>query len=797
MATLSQTLQQNQQTVVGANGQLQKQAIDPNNALNPDGTPKAPTLQQLTGQAGLASAPTTPGGVGAIGGTPDQMKMAGTPQQKQASLADATNVNAQGPAANNLSTALRQQQVNSTATTAQQAEIQKSTDMNNMGQLGDRVNDLVNQQFQGLSNQGNAAAAADTAANGTGGSAGVAVSTATTINDAQGNPLTGPALTSAQAALSALRADPTNQNLMLNVNQALGYNVATQLSPAQINNMYQSSTAAIAAAGGAGVNTLKASDLVGLPNFGYSLAQLSSLLEVPQDQVAQMSVGDIKNKINAIGSAEMSSASKNDQLANSNNIGQAEQGLATKAGQQLSATGIRGSEANYSSMEQQITNADQINFGGKTYQVDDLLSSPTLSSIITNVISSGPDSDMWKQMAASEPSLMNFVMKNQQVLTDAANTLQQGAQTFTDTQTANQALSSMGGVKVPDTIMSQLVPNWGQLSASKIDPNSIPALQYAQQNPGKATGFATALSSYPQLTSTIALMTPAQLAQAGIGDTSNPHWNTVVNNLNTTNTVNGIDPSSTAGVDKLVSLGFSGVTSAGQLMAQMQNAKGTNALFPGSNSNIPDISMVTTNGQLDGAKLKSWLLANNKPDIISISNGSYPPFNPINAPSTASLSPVQSDIYSKVGNAVAGSTKPFVLSDKSNLNLQDLQYLKQNPNPKIDSGSVNNLLINAVNDNTNTSINKAMTAATPQDQISQLQGLLANNKDGSYNTTTVNNKIKVLQQAISAEDAAAQQRESDRKAATRAGQITTAENLAVPGAGTLAQAVNNWSGGKW
>ncbi len=75
MASLAETLRNNRQDtqlVRGAGGVLTEQ--------------KPQDLQQLAGQAGLATSPTTPIGAAMVGGNPDQQKMAGTPAQLSASL---------------------------------------------------------------------------------------------------------------------------------------------------------------------------------------------------------------------------------------------------------------------------------------------------------------------------------------------------------------------------------------------------------------------------------------------------------------------------------------------------------------------------------------------------------------------------------------------------------------------------------------------------------------------------------------------------------------------------------------
>lgn len=443
MPSLADTLQQNKNSLVttrDANGNLVQQG--------PQG------VQQLAANAGLPAPPVTAAGTAAIGGTPDQQKMAGTPQQKQAALTIA-----QQPQ-QNLQTALREGQARTQQTGAEQAETQKSQSLKDLGQMGDRVNDFINSQRAKLT----------TAANGPG----VQVSAQSAGTNAAGQQQD---LTSVQPLLSQLRADPTNQQLMLQVNKALGYDVNTQLDPSQINQLYQDSTSAIAA-GGAGVvdDKLTVAQLTQDPKFGYTTQQLSGLLGIPEDQLSGMNVAQIHDQVSKVMTDEFNKSQQLGQQAQSTELGGAQRAQAASLGREASATGIRATEDDFKKLNTSIANADQVSFGGKQMSVEDMLSNDNISKTITDYINSAPGSAARTQLEKTEPGLVDFINKNQAVLADAASKLSAGAQTFQETQAANKQLSTFGGSQISDDLMSKLVPGWGQLSADKLTVGASPVL---------------------------------------------------------------------------------------------------------------------------------------------------------------------------------------------------------------------------------------------------------------------------------------------------------------------------------
>lgn len=415
-------------------------------------------LQSLSQKAGLQSPPLTAQGASGVGANPHQIKMIGTPQQKTSALAQASQPG------QSLQDTLRQGQGNerSQATGAEASTMEKSRDLQNLGNIGDRVAGFVDAQRAKLQ----AAATANTP---------VEVQAAAQFN--------GKDVSQIKGLLAQLRAAPGDQNLQLQVNQALGYDTKQQLSPDQINQLYQSATEAISSgAAGNVANDLTVEDLTQDPKFGYDSAELAHLLGLPEDQVKGMNIQNIRDQIQRIQADEYSNTTKLEQQAQSGSLGGAERALARTGAREASRVGTRSTEADMQHLEEQIANADQVSFGGKQYSVEDLLKDDNISGIVSNYLDSAEGSAERAQLEQTEPQLVEFIKKNQNLLSDAASRLSAGAQEFGDIQKSNQAIAA----SLPANLAKIVAPEAGSLQASRIDVSKQPILQYLQQNPNAA-----------------------------------------------------------------------------------------------------------------------------------------------------------------------------------------------------------------------------------------------------------------------------------------------------------------------
>jgi hypothetical protein len=481
-SSLQSVVSQNRKTLQkGSDGTLSETDASP------------PSISQLAGQAGLPAPPTDAASAAALGANPHQVKMQGSPAQVQSAIQQASAPQDQ------LATQVRQTQARSQTTDQEAQGKQKSADMQDLGGLGDRVSKFIDTQRQKLA------------------------ATQVKATDVQGAAPTGytlPADPNAIAAIKdaakALLANPQDMNSLLTLNKSLGKSTDQTITSEELQQLYEDSTSTLSRSGAQAVqDKLQVEDLVGQQGFGYDLPTLSHLLNVPQDQLAKFSVTQLRQAIDAEQKQEFSKSSQLGQQAQSNVLGSAEKAQAASLGRETSATGVRASEADFAHMDQQIQNADQVQFGGQTYQVDQLLKDDTISGIIKQYLDN-PNSAASKQLAQSEPGLLQFITKNQAVLKDASDALGAGAQAFQGIQTSNTALNKVGDQTLDTGLLKAVLPGYGELSATKLDPTksaffqgmdglSDPAKKnYAQEANNLAAG-------HPDIASQFAKLTPEQL----------------------------------------------------------------------------------------------------------------------------------------------------------------------------------------------------------------------------------------------------------------------------------------------
>lgn len=583
MATLADTLRQ------------QRQGITTRDASGTLSTETPEEIGTLANKAGLQAPPTTPIGGAMIGANANQQKMMGTPQQKQAVF----NANAQAPDST-LQNALRRQQVRTQASAPEQQEKQKSEDMQNLGSLGDRVTDFINAQRQNLEGQAGQ---------------GVAVANASSIDLGNG----AQDLTPYASDIAALRNNPSDMNAQLKVNQDLGLNVNNTLSADQINNLYESSNQSLATGGANTVSdSLSVNDLVNSGKFGYDMNSLSGLLGVPADQLQGMTVGALKNKIDQVTQDEFTHSQQLQQQSQSGQLGQAERGLAQQQGQEASRTGLRASEADMNSLVNQIQNSDQVSFGGKNYNVDDLLKDSTVSGIITDYLNAAPGSPDRAQLEKTEPQLIDFINKNQAVLADAATKISGGAQQFGNLQQQNKKTATLGGA-LSDDVASKLIPNYGQLSATAIDPSKIPVLAVAQSlTPDQTRTYGANISnltSIPGAANELVQLTPNEISQLQLDSTSpSAPYQQYTQNVQRYQQIQGA-----RSIDQLTPLLFSQGTPPNLAQDVKQNAA-MNALGLGGD---PSLSVLDPNGtgQIDSVDNIKQRMASQAPSLLDTIHG--------------------------------------------------------------------------------------------------------------------------------------------------------------------------------
>lgn len=572
------------------------------------------TIQQLSGQAGLPAPPVDPMSAATVGANSHQQKMMGTPAQTQAAFAAAQD------STQTLQDATRRSQARSQATDQESQEKEKSQQLQQLGSLGDRVSDFMQGQRKALEQKGVIATDEQ-------------IALPTSSAQLQGLPSDPTQLTTLKDAAKAYLANPSDMKALLAINKALGRDPNSQVTPDEVQSLYESSTATLARSGADTVaNSLTVADLATQPEFGYDLNSLSDLLEVPADQLGKMTVPELQEKMQELQAQQFSNVQVNNQKATSNQLGGAERQLAHQLGREQAAVGLKATEADVQRLDQAINNADTVTFNGQQYKVGDLLQDSTISGIITDYLNAPEGSPLRKQLEASEPELLKFIQSNKAVLDDAAKAMAGGTQQFKDIQTANQAVATVQGVPLPPELMKAINPDFGQLSAEKFDPNSSGLLQHLNSLPPDqaktaATNVSSLVAKYPELAGQLAGLKSDEVAQLGLNlENPSPKLQAFINNQDEWNQIHNTDPKD---VDKIVQLitGDSGLT-PDKAQAILDTNKAASALgftAPGA----PQLD-ADGDGKVDSVDQLYQNLVNNTPkatlkDAISGKVSSYQP----------------------------------------------------------------------------------------------------------------------------------------------------------------------------
>lgn len=625
MATLSQTLNPLKRTASG-------------------GLEEAPNLKQAMANVGATNAPTAPIGGTLIGANPDATKMLGTQAQLNAATSRAQD---QAAPVDSLQTAVRQQQSRTATTTTEQQKMQKSADMQALGGLGDRVTNFIETQKQQIAATAPVVAQAN------------AVGAAPTIAD--------PA--AAVAALNALMKDSSNPELQKAANLALGRNLETIIQPGEIAGLYQTAQDAISQVGAGAVDdSLNIATLIADPAFGYDANSLSSLLGLPADQISAMTVKQLTDAVNSTITSQFGASAVTDQMSTSGLAGQAERGLSRSAGRELSSTGIRATEADTARLDAQIANADQVSFGGQTYQIEDLLNDETISGIITDYMNSAPDSPERRRIDKTEPALAAFIKNNDALLQDAAMQLTHGADVFKKIQEQVKSLGTQGGSEVDKRLMTALITGFGKdFQTKNVDPESIPFLanltgktDYDKKAVIEAVN--TNISDGLVVPEEVAALNKDQLVGLNIG-AANSNWSKYIKN---STDIREFPKKSEEG--KVYSM-ISGGYSIPEIKQVVQTAKGRTVLGIGD---PVDLGFFDPN-DLDG----SYRRFNPPTTLAKASEG-------VNVPSKLTIPPTQplgghaAALESKLGGAAADGNISDAEISSAGLDLEELIALEDN-----------------------------------------------------------------------------------------------------------------------
>ena len=421
-------------------------------------------VSTLAGKLGQQT-PTTPLGTSGMGATPDQAKMAGTPAQRAGAqqAAPAVDVQAQARTQDTQAGAQRLRDVSGMGTTAaQQATIEKSENLKNLGQVGDRIHKMMVQQAASGAQAGaqqNATLSADTE--------------------------------SALAALPAGTDAATKQNVTNLLGQleqaaASGDSAATQKLLADLENaglagasQYLSGDAAAAVAASAPelqtIDTYKQSGQLDqvAAQLGYqNFDEVAGLLGITPEEMGQYNLTQLNDLIQGELDREFSQTEELRRAATDPAASPQQQAEARARLREMGVVGIRSSEEQVNQLQQEIESGQTTRIGGRDYTLEELFADENITSLAQSYF----DMDEVERAAFSgkNPELAQVFGKHEAVLQDAVEGMGEEFATYTKTQESNRkAAGVLTSAIPPDVFQSSFLREGtpvGDLLSQYFDP---------------------------------------------------------------------------------------------------------------------------------------------------------------------------------------------------------------------------------------------------------------------------------------------------------------------------------------
>lgn len=404
---------------------------------------KTQPVQQLAGGAGLPSAPVTAVGTGTLGGTPQQQAMAGTPAQKK-SVLDAVTKVARPTGETQLEQArlLRAPAAETEKDQASKAKVQQL--VQGLGTFGAKAVELIDSAKQSIF--GKPATVPTTtpeaAPSTTPAPSGVTLEVVTPDN-LKDQPTEKQASIRSLVSAIANETDPAKRTAAIrDLNIALGKSPDSPMSAAEMDKFYASVTETVSkqteekfrrAATGED-NVLNLEDFTAL---GTSTEELATLFNMAPADVMKLTVTDFQNKLAGldVGTQEVQATT----------AGMASGLLSTAERQalrgnlaQLEERGLAGAAVQYKSLLDDIDRGTTVSIGGKQYGIDELLADGTFADI-ADLYFKDPNSDWAKNLAKSEPGLVQWLTGNEKVLNDLISSSKAAATEFGQLQTSRAA----------------------------------------------------------------------------------------------------------------------------------------------------------------------------------------------------------------------------------------------------------------------------------------------------------------------------------------------------------------------
>lgn len=396
-------------------------------------------------KAAGTTTPTTPAGAASIGASPDAAKMVGTPAQKQAAVQQ-TEKEQTLEGVNRLSQPRQQ------ATQQETAATNLSNTFSKLGSMGTRVQALVDQKLQSVSQAGNAQATVKDS--GLAGALGIDPSQVAAQTSDPNSPLN-----LAKAALQVLSQTPTG----LEAEKALQTLANLGIQHETARGLLDTGASAIGTAVAAVTpDTLKASDL-DVSQLGFAnLAEMAATLGVPEETLANANVATIQQMARDAQQRELAKVDTLKAQLRNTPVGSAQHKILMQQLADMGQVGVTGAEAQAQEAVQKLNTADQVTVGDTTMSVEDMLKDDNLSNLISQYVQADPATRDKILPADKFGDLRAWVDSNQQALGVLANDLQATSKAFGTVQAQWDDLATTSGVPLTDELMATIVPGWNR-----------------------------------------------------------------------------------------------------------------------------------------------------------------------------------------------------------------------------------------------------------------------------------------------------------------------------------------------
>jgi len=377
---------------------------------------KTKPVQQLAGQAGLPAAPTTASGTGALGGTPQQQAMAGTPAQKKSVFEAVTKV--AGPQGETQLEQARTLRGPAEATTESEAKKALTARIvSSMGTFGAKASEFVDSAMKSVT--GTSTAAAPAAVTGT------VLATEVDVKDQIIASVPDDKKEAVKTLLKQL-ADPNTPKedipgLEVSLNTLLGRDVNSMLSPEQKRELYTPTAEVLTKTGGTTVaGAIAGSDqkltISDLTTLGTTPAELASILGISEADVGNLTIGQLQERLTAKGQSEFAPVQATTAGMASGLLSSTERAALRDTLRTLEETGVAGAATQYASLLEDIDKGTTVTIGNQQFSVEELASSQQMTDIINQYLTNPAFA---KDLAAAEPELVAWIEKNKEAL-DAA-----------------------------------------------------------------------------------------------------------------------------------------------------------------------------------------------------------------------------------------------------------------------------------------------------------------------------------------------------------------------------------------